>query len=276
MQVEQLSLLPIKENSDTDNSVDEESNDRSFVSCKSNPVDTMVSVYIIYDPITTKRYVGISQSPDTRLKNYQQGNGANMELDTVCRDRWDLLSKNIYNKFRDEFYTPTNPNCRSRMIEAFAINYFDSIENGFNKYLGFHHDYTDTDYWEDVLPEEFILLYRTSNHETLNQRSLKHVRNTTPVDYGNSTHNLHHKLWAIDYLLSLKDRGVSVQKLGKELVGLDRSNLHRVLNERKYNSISAKKLYQLVRAIENHLGISPVECPYLDDLDIDKLKERSN
>ena len=269
MQIEQLSLLP-----EDDYTIEQENfiidNDAtSYVSCKSNPVDTMVYVYVIFDPITKKRYVGISETPLTRLKTYQRGNGTNTELSAVCKERWDKLSKTVYKEFKDESYTPKDPECRSRIIEAFAINYFDSIENGFNKYLGFHHDYLDTDFWESILPEDLILLYRTSDHHELNKRSLKYVRNQAPYNHGYSTHNLKHKRWAIDYLLKLKDKGVSVQKLAFELCNIDRSNFHRAVNQQMYSSLSARKLYNLVRTIENHLGITPVEYPYFDDIDVD-------
>ncbi len=274
MKYDQLSLFP----SDSEKSPLDRFVQDSVSSVTINDVnetnETVVYVYSIYDPETKKRYVGISQYPDYRLRTYQKGaKCANSAFKSICNDRWDSLSKDIICKFVDYNYVATNPKCRARIIEAFVINFFNAIDNGFNKYLGFHHDYYDADFWEDILPEELVMLYQSCDPKVLNERSEKHVRNISVDKVGNEVKHLEFKEWAVDYLITMKNNSVKVQKLAHELMGLDRSNFHRTINNRLYNRMSARTLYKLIRRIEQELNIIPVECPVIDDLSSLKIQE---
>lgn len=271
---EQLSFIPNEEiNSTTDFVREEEPS--TIGTYKVNAVDAMVAVYTIFDPVTRKIYVGISRTPDKRIFDHQKGSQTSEEFVNVCQTRWDSLVTKVYTKFRDENYSPSSTNSLSRIIESFAINYFDSIENGFNVNLDHHHDFNDTEFWEGILPEDLLDLYRYSDHDVLNERSLRNIRSQNAYHPSNTkVRNKDFKDWAIDYLIELQRKDVKVQKMAYRLLNIRRENLYKFINKRSYAHLSASKTYQLIRAIETELNIIPSEYPYFDEEEVDESKER--
>ena len=270
---EQLSFIPTEEIKNTKVCIKEE--DLTIGTYKVSAVDAMVAVYTIYDPVTRKIYVGISKTPDKRLVEHQRGSQTGDEFYNVCQTRWDILVTKVYTKFRDENYSPASTNCLARVVESFAINYFDSIENGFNTTLDHHHDFNDTEFWEDILPEDLLALYRYCDHDILNERSLRNIRSQNAYHPTNTRiRNKDFKDWAIDYLIELQRKDVKVQKMAYRLLNIRRENLYKFINKRSYAHLSAAKTYQLIRAIETELNIIPSEYPYFDEEETEENKER--
>ena len=226
----------------------------------------LVYTYMMFDVKNNKYYIGISIEPYNRYQNYLSGRNSNSEFLQEVGSREEDFKFEIVDSFVDDNYSPSSKKCRATFIESFLINYYDCINNGYNKVLRLHHDYNDTKFWKEVLTDKLFLLYASSNHNLLNERSIEHY---TKIDYSisrnNKPRNVNYKRWAISYLKELSDKGIRIYRYGNELGNIDRSNLFRLIKRNNYGSIGSARIHQFIRKLENHLQLPKRECPYFND-----------
>lgn len=262
MDYEQLSLLPLMpELLDADDVIEANSQERV-----SHPVDTIVSIYQIFDRVSNKFYVGISIRPYMRYSSHMSGESETSILSKEMKKRPDDFFFTIVEQFNDANYNPNSPNCRASMIEAFLINYHNAVTEGYNRTLRFHHDYTDEAFWEEVLPPKLLGYYKTANHNLLNERSLKECsRKDYSIPATINPSDLFYKNWAIDYLNEMYSNGIPIYILAKKLNGMSRSSLSRLIKKDNYSAVSSKRIHQVIRAIEEQIGLPKKEYPYFND-----------
>lgn len=262
MDYEQLSLLPeIPESLDACLVNESNSDDR-----RSNPVNSMVSIYQIFDRVNNEFYVGISIKPYMRYSSHMSGESVTSNLSKEMKERPDDFTFSIVEQFNDPNYSSTSSTCRAAMIEAFLINYHNSVTKGYNKALRFHHDYNDEEFWEEVLPPILFGYYKTSNHDLLNERSLRECsRKDYSLPATINPSDLFYKNWAIDYLNEMYSNGIPIYTLAKKLDGMSRSSLSKLIKKENYGSVSSKRIHQVIRAIESQIGLPKKEYPYFND-----------
>ena len=262
MVYQQLSLLP--------GSYPEETTYDDFTSVlkhqNSQENSNVVYTYMMLDTKNNKYYIGISIEPYIRYQNYLKGKNSNSEFLREVANRNGDFEFEIIDSFLDNNYSPSSKKCRAAYVESFLINYYDCISNGYNKVLRFHHDYNDITFWKQILTDKLYSLYVSSNHELLNERSIKHC---SKLDYSvaknNYAKNVDHKRWAMSYLRELNEKGISIYFYGKELDNIDRSVLFRFIKRDNYGSIGSLRVHQFIRKLEVYLGLPKRECPYFND-----------
>ena len=231
------------------------------LNAKNSYIETMVSVYRILDKLTNRSYIGVSIDPATRLSTHRKGKASNKLVNKLMNERPEDVQFEIIDEFFDPMYKSNGSECRAVKIEAFLIQVYDSIENGMNTALVFHHDYTDMPYWKEVLTPKLYDIYSVANHELLNTRLLKNLYLKPSIRKNNYPLEKDYKEWACEYLLSLESKGIKIYILSMQLAKIDRSNLFRFIRKNDYGAVSAKRISNLLLKIEEHLGIAHQEFP---------------
>lgn len=260
MQYTQLSLLP-------GFYPQENANEELKETHVSKGNQSLVFTYMLFDQKFNKYYIGISKEPYTRYQNYLSGRNSNAEFLHEVNTREEDFKFVIIDKFSVKNYNVKDIQSRAEIIESFLINYYDCMENGYNKTLFFHHDYTDKKFWRSVLTDKIFALYLSSNHDLLNLRSLKYRsgKNTTTIPSNSKPKDVAYKRWAIDYLNELEEKGISIYIYGKQLENLDRTNLFRLVKKNSFSSIGSRRLHRFIRSLEEHLSLQKRKCPYFND-----------
>ena len=256
MSIIQLNLFGEIIGDEVNNEVNE-----SNLNTKNSYIEATVSAYRILDKLTNQSYIGVSINPATRLSTHKKGKTSNKVLNKLMNERPDDVQFEIIDEFFDPMYKTNDSESRAVKIEAFLIQVYDSIENGMNTALIFHHDYTDVSFWEEVLSPKLYDIYLVANHELLNTRSIRNLYLKPKIRKNNKPFEKEYKEWAAEYLLSLESKGIKIYSLSKQLAKIDRSNLFRFIRKKDYGAVSAKRISKLLLKIENHLGIPHREVP---------------
>lgn len=250
MSVTQLSLF----NEEANKVVEKEFIDTN-INSKNSHIESMVSAYRILDKLTNRSYIGISIDPISRMSVHKKGKTSNKDLNNLMKQRPDDVQFEIIEEFLDPMYKSNNPESRAVRIEAFLIQVYDSIENGMNTALMFHHDYKDSAFWKEVLTDKLHDIYSVANHDLLNFRSRRNLYARTNSRKNNNPSNVEFKLWATEYMLELESKGIKVFVLAQELEKIDRSNLFRFLRQKDYGAVSDRKISSFIRKLENQFGM---------------------
>lgn len=225
------------------------------INAKNSYIEATVSAYRILDKLTNRSYIGVSIDPATRLSTHKKGKTSNKELNKLMNERPDDVQFEIIDEFFDPTYKSNDSESRASKIEAFLIQVYDSIQNGMNSVLIFHHDYTDVSFWKDVLTPKLFDIYLVANHELLNIRSQKNKYLKVNSRKNNKPDEKEYKKWASEYLVELESKGIKTFVLAQKLSKIDRRNLYRFIRQEDYGAISARKLSLFLTKLEKHLNI---------------------
>ena len=257
MQTFQLSLFEEKMSKD--------SKKQKSMSLKpnSNYVSTKVTAYRITDIKTERSYIGVSMEPEVRFATHKKGFLSNNELNELMSSRpEDALYEKI-EEFDDPSYRVNGKKSRAIRIEAFLIQYYNTIENGMNTALIFHHDYSDTTFWKEVLTPKMYENYIMADKSLLNQRSLKYYSNKQTQRQNKKPYYKEVKIWIVDYLKEIESKEIKVGVLAEKIGKIDRHNLFKLMNREDYGAVSFKKLFHFIRELEDYIGIPHRDFPNL-------------
>ena len=230
-------------------------------------VSIKVTTYRISDRKTDRSYIGVSMEPDVRFATHKKGFLSNKELNDLMSSRPNDVVYEKIEEFDDPFYRANIKESRAIKIEAFLIQYYNTIEHGMNTTLIFHHDYFDTDFWKEILTQKMYENYIMADKSLLNQRSLKHCTVKKNTRQNKRPVHKEGKIWIIEYLKELDSLEIKVAVLAKKIGNIDRVNLFKLMNQEDYGSVSFKKLLNFVRKLEKHLSIPQRDLPnYLIEL----------
>lgn len=223
---------------------------------RSNPVGTVVYLYVIEDIATRRLYIGISNNPYSRFEWHKSGKSQNAKLNAVASTRSNDLRLSIRAGFFVEDYRSKGYKSRAHAVESFVIAYYDTLRTGFNRKYIFHHDFRDSEFWLNILPPEFLDLYRNVDHEWLNEnvRSFIPKRRVERRHRKKSLVNSVLKQICLERIMELSALDIKLGTIVKQKEGLSRSNLHRFThNELQY--VSPKRMAKVINVVEKHLGL---------------------
>jgi len=234
---------------------------KQFLNSTNSHVDTKVTAYRIIDKKTNRSYIGVSMELGVRLATHKKGVHSNKELNELMNTRPEDVEYERIEEFDDPNYKVNSQNSRATKIESYLIQYYNTIENGMNTALYFHYDYTDISFWKEVLTPRMYENYIMADKSLLNQRSLKYYSNKQVVRQNNKPYNKEIKIWIIDYIRELENRGIKVYVLAETIGKIDRHNLFKLMNRDDYGAVSNKKLICFIRKLEDQVGIPQRDFP---------------
>ena len=226
-------------------------------------VSTKVTAYRITDRKTDRSYIGVSMEPEVRFATHKKGFLSNKELNDLMSSRAEDAIYEKIEEFDDPFYRVNSKKSRATRIEAFLIQYYNTIENGMNTALFFHHDYFDTTFWKRVLTPKMYENYIMADKSLLNQRSLKYYSNKQTQRQNKKPNYKEVKIWIVDYLKEIESKEIKVSVLAEKIGKIDRHNLFKLMNREDYGAVSFKKLFYFIRMLEDYIGIPHRDFPNL-------------
>lgn len=216
-----------------------------------------ISVYVIEDIVSQKKYVGISVDPLGRIASHLSGNG-NTEIYKELKNRRADFEYRVLDSFIDNDFTPSNTHSIAYHVEALMIAFYDSLRSGYNTKFYINSDFTDESFWLSILPENFKKFYINSDKEQLN----RNIKNSIPKKYhlkiNNNTSIFYDVRLKILYrrkLQELIDKKILVFILAQELCNIHRSQLNRFMQGMN-GALKTKRIAELIDKIENHLDIA--------------------
>lgn len=255
MSITQLGLFEEKVSKKSVNSTTES------VDPTNSNVITKVTAYRIIDKKTNRSYIGVSMELGVRLATHKKGIHSNKELNELMNTRPEDVEYERIEEFDDPNYKVNNQNSRATKIESYLIQYYNTIENGMNNALYFHYDYTNVSFWKEVLTPRMYENYIMADKSLLNQRSLKYYSSKQATRQNKKPYNKEIKIWIIDYIRELENRGIKVYVLAETIGKIDRHNLFKLMNRDDYGAVSNKKLFCFIRKLEDQVGIPQRDFP---------------
>lgn len=220
-------------------------------------VNRKISVYVIEDIVSQKKYVGISADPLTRIACHFNGNGST-ELYKEIKNRRQDFEYRVLENFIDNDFSPSNTKSVAYHVEALIIAFYDSIRSGYNTKFYINSDFTDEIFWLSILPENFKKFYINSDKEQLNRNIQKYLPSKYVMRLDNfkspKIDNIAKELYR-NYLQSMIDKKIPVYIYAYSLCHINRSQLNRFM--RKMNgALRLDRIAFLVKKIEDHLDIA--------------------
>lgn len=249
--------------------VEKKSDRRSYAS------ETLVYLYKAEDKKENLLYFGITDNFDKRIGDHKSGKHFNKDFKSAYKDHPNEFEFSIVHSFVDHEYCSKGNISKSHAIESFAIAFYNTLgKGGYNRKYMFHHDFRDTEFWIKILPPAFLPTYLNANHEKLNGNVATYVKKPLKVTTKKSgrTQDIVAKKVIQHRLLELKDLDIKLGKYGKELAGINRSNLHKFING-DLKVLGVKRLLEFINAIEEFLGLKDCfdfKTAYLQALSINK------
>ena len=257
MPIIQLSLFEEKTSKDSKNST------RKCKKPTNSYISTRVTAYRITDRKTDRSYIGVSMEPEVRFAIHKKGFLSNKEMNDLMSSRPEDAVYQKIEEFDDPSYRVNGKKSRAIKIEAFLIQYYNTIENGMNTALIFHHDYSDTIFWKEVLTPKMYENYIMADKSLLNQRSLKYYSNKQTQRQNKKPYYKEVKIWIVDYLKEIESKEIKVGVLAEKIGKIDRHNLFKLMNREDYGAVSFKKLFHFIRELEDYIGIPHRDFPNL-------------
>lgn len=250
-QIQLFSLEEVIEKSYSEETkVDKKTDKRSFAS------EAVVYLYKIEDKKNNKVYIGITDNFDKRFGEHKAGNHVNKDFVAAYQDHAHAFEFSVICSFIDKEYCSKGNNSRSHAIESLAIALYNSLNSGYNRRYMFHHDFRDNAFWVEQSPPELLHQYLDANHDLLNGNVSAFVKKP-PIEStrkSGKTYDIVAKKIIQKRLLELKALDIKFGKLGEQLVGIDRSNLHKFTTN-DLTALGVKRSLKLIHAIEDFLGM---------------------
>ena len=216
-----------------------------------------ISIYVIEDIVSQKKYVGISMDPLGRIASHFSGNGST-ELFRDISDRRSDFEYRVLESFIDNEFSPSNTNSLAYHVEALMIAFYDSIRSGYNTKFYIKSDFTDETFWLSILPDNFKKFYLNSNKKTLNEN----IQNYLPSkyimrmnDFKSPWYEVESKRLYRKHLQSLIDKKIPIYAYAKNFCNINRSQLHRFMKGMS-GALRTTRLAELVEKIEDYLDVA--------------------
>ena len=218
-----------------------------------------ISIYVIEDIVSQKKYVGISMDPLGRIASHFSGNGST-ELFKDISDRRSDFEYRVLESFIDNEFSPSNTNSLAYHVEALMIAFYDSIRSGYNTKFYIKSDFTDESFWLSLLPDNFKKFYINSDKEQLN----RNIESSLPKKYhlkincNNNESAFYDVRLKIIYRKKLKellDKKILVYILAKDLCNIHRSQINRFMRGMN-GALKTNRIAELIEKIEEYLDIA--------------------
>lgn len=276
--IDQLSFILLVSNQ-TENEVE------TSAECKADKrsvaSEALVSLYRAEDIVSKKQYFGISDKPDIRIGDHKAGNHANAEFRNALLDRPNDFKFCIVCTFKVPNYCSKGNKSIAHAVEAFAMAFYNTLNDGYNRSYKFHHDFLDRSFWESILPPELQLLYRSADLNRLNENVKPYIKKprNTESKKKHRDNDLVAKKLCRDRLLMYKAKDIKIAKYAKTLAKIDRSCYSRFMDGE--TALGVPRLLELISLVEEHLGLADrfdFEKEYLQAKHIleSKRSEKSN
>lgn len=215
-----------------------------------------ISVYVIEDIVTQRKYVGISNDPLSRIASHYSGKG-NRTLYNDYLLRPSDFKDSILGSFSDPNFSKNNTQSLAYHVEALMIAFYNSINEGYNTKFYIKVDFEEESFWLNILPDNFQKFYINSNKIQLN----KNIENYLPTKYdlrlnilSSTRYDVKAKNLYRKKLQEMIDKRIPVYLYAKDFCNINRSQLHRFM--KGMNSAHANdRLAELIFKIEDYLDI---------------------
>jgi len=215
-----------------------------------------ISVYVIEDIVTQRKYVGISNDPLSRIANHYSGKGSRA-LFNDYQLRPSDFKDSILGSFSDPNFSKNNTQSLAYHVEALMIAFYNSINEGYNTKFYINVDFEEESFWLNILPSNFQKFYINSNKIQLN----KNIENYLPTKYdlrlnilSSTRYDVKVKNLYRKKLQEMIDKRIPIYLYAKDLCNINRSQLHRFM--KGMNSAHANdRLAELIFKIEDYLDI---------------------